>query len=508
MDPSNLPTAVTTDPLIAAALLGSARMSALPPPPDPSLEATWQAIDTDNPAVAILQALALTRALHHAGSRTQTARDSESPCPPESREPLPGGAVDALIRLLNGEFSEALPEALRLALASGRVLPSRVLPELLTAATRNHALRPAIPLVAGERGLWIARRHRKFSWLLEGAAVADDVWDGSHPALRIAWLRQTRATDPSRAATAISAQWSGEDAPMRESILRVVAESPQPCDEAWLEALALKDRRQDIRELAAVALSTLADSGFRGRAIARVRERVKIELRLLKRVIAVKPPDTFDPAWEADGIKGKPLQGTGEKAWWLRQMIALVPLVDWPDMLGVKESELFTLTLDSDWREPLLLGWIDSARRMPGRAQATQFLTFVATLDPWPPSAAAKGLVMAALLDALALADRFTNLDELALPLGMTLDLLARCGEPPPKGKGNATLALLDAASLSIPTGFSRQQARALAVCIPHDAILPRLEALAKLPELSAAAEEFATTLEFRRSLISHFKLP
>lgn len=501
---------MTSDPLIAAALLGSARMTALPPASDPSLEPTWRAIATENPAAAILQALALTRALHHAGTRTQTAVDAGSPCLPESREPLPVGAVDALLRLLKGEFPEAMPEAFRLALASGCVVPGRLLPELLTAATKDHTLRPAIPLLAGERGLWIARRQPKFFWLLEGAIVADDAWDGSYPALRIAWLRHTRATDPTRAAAAVSAQWPGEDASMRESILRVVAESPQPCDEVWLETLALKDRRQDVRELAAVALSSLTGSGFRERAIARVRERVKVELRLLKRIIAVNPPDTFDPAWEADGIKEKSPQGTGEKAWWLRQMISLVPLADWPGMLGVKETELFTLSIDRDWQEPLLLGWIDSARRMPGRTLAPQFLTFIAKLDPWPTTAAAKEMVMAALLDALAPAERFGMLDGVAreLPLHLALDLLARCGEPPPDGKGRGILALLDAASLSNPTGFIRQQARALAVCIPHDGIQPRLEALAKLSELSAAAEEFATTLEFRRSLISHFKLP
>ena len=43
---------------------------------------------------------------------------------------------------------------------------------------------------------------------------------------------------------------------------------------------------------------------------------------------------------------------------------------------------------------------------------------------------------------------------------------------------------------------------------MPHDGIQPRLEKLAKLAELSAAAEEFATTLEFRRSMISHFTIP
>ena len=116
------------------------------------------------------------------------------------------------MRLLNGEFPEVLPEALRLALASGRVLPARVLAGTANRRDQEPCPAPVDSRLAGERGVWIARRHRKFSWLLEGAAVADDAWDEGQPAVRIAWLRQTRATDPSRAAAAITAQWSGEDA--------------------------------------------------------------------------------------------------------------------------------------------------------------------------------------------------------------------------------------------------------------------------------------------------------
>jgi hypothetical protein len=65
--PPHPPPTVTTDPLIYAALLGTAHMSVLPPAPDPSLEIFWQAIDTEKPASAIFQALALTRA-HRSGS--------------------------------------------------------------------------------------------------------------------------------------------------------------------------------------------------------------------------------------------------------------------------------------------------------------------------------------------------------------------------------------------------------------------------------------------------------
>ena len=501
---------MTNDPLIATALLGSARMAAMPPAPDPSLEATWQAIPMENPAAAVLHGLAILRTLQRAGMKTLDAVDSTDPCPPESREAFPPAAVDVLKRLLAGEFSEVLPEWLRLASASPRIVPGRVLPDLLTAASKNPALRTAVPALAGERGLWIAGRHRRFSWMLEGIAVDENAWDDGEPAERLAWLRQTRLIDPSRAAAAISSQWSGEDAPLRESILRIVAESPQPCNEEWLESLALKDRRQEVRELAAAALSGLPESDFLKRAVARVVARVKIERRLLKRVIAIDPPAAFDPAWAADGIKEKPPQGIGEKAWWLRQMIALIPLDLWLGLLDLGRNDLFSTTIDKDWNDVLVLGWIDSARRMPHRSLAGRFLPFIATLEPWPPSAAIKSQVIAGSLAALPVLERYHILDQLApiVTTPLALDLLARCGEAPPPGVGHAILAVLDQALKTIPTPFYRPDARALAVCIPHDGIQPRLEMLAKLSELSAAAEEFATTLEFRKSLISHFTIP
>ncbi len=501
---------MTADPLFSAALLGTARMTSLPPAPDPLLEDSWNAISLENPAAAVLQALALTRALRRAGTRSLEAPTVSGACPPEPRAELSAASIDAVMRLLKGEFPEVLPEWLRLASASGRVVPPRSLPELLTAAKKDRSLRPAVRDIAGERGLWIARRHVEFSWLLEEAAVDDSAWNDGQPAERLAWLRQTRATDPTRAAAEITAHWPGEEGTMREAILRLIVESPQPCDEGWLEELALKDRRQEARDLAATALSCLTGSTFRNRALARLKERVKVERRLLKRVIAVEPPSVFDPAWAADGIKEKPPQGTGEKAWWLRQMIALVPLDDWPELLGISESDLFTLARDPDWQEPLLLGWLDSARRLPARALPRQFLPFLTTLDPWPNAAIAPGPMLSLLLDALPAAQRFNVLDGIAkkLAVPLALGLLVRCAEAPPPGTGKVILAVLDQALSTIPTPFGRHQSRALAICVPHEGIQPRLEVLAKLSELSPAAEEFATTLEFRRSLLPHFQIP
>jgi hypothetical protein len=492
------------DPLFSAALLGTARLTSLPPAPDALLEESWKDIPAENPVAAVLQALALTRALRRAGTRSLEAPAAADPCPPEPRDELSTASIDALMRLLKGEFPEVLPEWLRLALASGRVVPPRALPELLAAAKRDRSLRPAVRGIAGERGLWIARRHAAFAWLLEEAAVDDAAWEDGQPAERLAWLRQTRAADPERAIAAITAHWPGEEGTMRESILRVIAESPLPGDEPWLEELALKDRRQEARELAAAALLQIDGSAFRRRALERLRGQVKI----VKKTITLDPPAAYDPAWAADGIKEKPPQGTGEKAWWLRQIIALVSLDDWPGLLEISESDLFILSRDPDWQEPLLLGWIDSARRLPARSLPGHLLPFLATREPWPNTALPKHLVLSSVLNAMPPAAAVAALDAIAkhLPPLIALDLFARIGRPPPPGTGKALLALLDQTLATHPSPLARPQARSLAICIPHDAIQSRLEAIAQLSELSPAAEEFATTLEFRRSLLPHFE--
>lgn len=501
---------MTNDPLIATALLGTARMSAMPVPPDPFLEEAWNAIPIGNPASALLQALALAGTLHRAGTRSRGVNEDLPACPEDARPLLPPAAADLAARLLAGEHAELLPEWLKLAGASGMLLPARMVPDLLAAATGNDALCRIAPAIAGERGRWLARRREEFSWLLESAAVDDSAWETGKTSERLAWLRQTRASDPAKAAGAVSSNWASEDGPTREAILRIVSEQPLPCDESWLESQALKDRRQEVRELAAVSLTGIPDSAFRTRAIARVRERVKIERRLLRRFIVVEPPDSFDPVWTLDGIKEKPPQATGEKAWWLRQILAMVPLDDWPGLLGVAPDELFQLPRDKDWQDALILAWIDSSRRMPARALAGAFVPFVATLEPWPSQAGMKHLVLQTILDAQPKELRFALLDRVSatLPEPIALELISRCGESPPEGMGSGVFAMIRRAIGTVPSPLTRPQARALALCVPPAEIQSWLETIARMPELTAPAEEFANTLEFRRSMIQHLSTP
>lgn len=496
---------MTHDPLISMALLGSARVGELPAAPDPALDGVWDSIGMENPSVGILQALALTRAWQRAGVKSTEVGDGEGSCPPESREFLPGTVVEGARRLMSGEFPEVLPEWLGMAGLSGKILPARVLPEMLAAATRDASMRPAIATLAGERGVWMARRHAKYSWLLGESDVPDDAWDGDDGPLRLAWYRQTRERDPVRAAEAIAAQWAGEDASMRENLVRIIAKDPQPADEEWLEKTALADRRQETRELAALALAGIPDSAFRKRAWKRLRECVTI----VGSTIQVDPPNQFETEWAADGIRSKPAQGTGDKAWWLRQIVALVPLDEYHKVFVSNEiGGIFGMTIEGDWREAIILGWIDSARRMPRSAGGAPALAFFANLEIWPTSAPARSRVLAGILETLSPDARFDWLDPIApdLPAPLMLELFIRAGVPP-NGRGDRLLRILKQEVGKIPTTlFSRTEARALAACVPPSRIQPFLEFLGGLPEITTFAEAFATTLEFRRLLHSQFQ--
>ena len=505
---------MTPDPLITASLLGTARVQALPPAPASEIAVEWQAIPRDNPAAALLHALALMRALHRAGANTQSAPLSTvQTCPSETRALLSPGAVDVARRLLAGEAREFLPEWLKHATTSGKILPARLLPDFLSSATRNPGLRPAASALAGERGLWLARRHPEFSWLLESTTPQESAWDDGTPFERIAWLRHLRVSDPARAAEIITTQWPAEDAPMRESILRLVAENPHPRDETWLESAALRDRRQEIRALATASLMEIPGTAFRARAVARLCNHVKIQRRLLKRIISIEPPAAFDPEWAADGIKEKPPAGTGEKAWWLQQMISRIPLDQWPALLGISQDELFTLTRDEDWGKVLIAGWIESAERHPTRALADRFIPFLAPMNPWPNPAIPKSQVIKTILKKLPAPAQFTILDHLAktterLKRPVVLDFLAHVGTHPPQGQGEAVLDALQAELGANDCFLNRAQARALSGCIPPAEIQPTLERLAKLPTLTTAAEEFATALEFRKFMLSQLITP
>jgi hypothetical protein len=88
----------------------------------------------------------------------------------------------------------------------------------------------------------------------------------------------------------------------------------------------------------------------------RVRPMVVYRRGLLGGKLAVAPPDRCGPELVADGVEPKPPQGTGERAWWLSQMLGLVPPATWP-------VEAAAAAASTDWESALLRGWAAAAAR-------------------------------------------------------------------------------------------------------------------------------------------------
>jgi len=90
---------------------------------------------------------------------------------------------------------------------------------------------------------------------------------------------------------------------------------------------ALDDRHKQVREAALELLGRLPDSGYARRMVARARECV--DLSGTGR-IGVTPPQECDRSMRRDGITTRPPTGTGERAWWLEEVLTRTPLSTWP----------------------------------------------------------------------------------------------------------------------------------------------------------------------------------
>jgi len=109
-------------------------------------------------------------------------------------------------------------------------------------------------------------------------------------------------------------------------------------------------KRQDVRKAAAELLARLPASAFVTRMRRRVAPLITQKKSLLGAKLDITAPQACDAGMLADAIDPKPPPGIGEKAWWLSQMIAYVPLSTW-------SIEMVAPAASSDWSRALLDGW-------------------------------------------------------------------------------------------------------------------------------------------------------
>jgi hypothetical protein len=282
------------------------------------------------------------------------------PCPPEKRPYLPAPAADYLKRILSGEFETTLPEFLGLAAQRGYLAPPEILPALLGLGKND--LRPLVLALAGQRGVWLAKYNPSWAYALPAAREED--WETGKLEERFNLLEALRRENPGKALQLLQSRWGLEAGDGRALLMRVLAINLSPADEPFLEN-CLDDKRKEVRDFALNLLVRLPASRLVERNLGRLEALIQFKSKMLfKDSLDVNLPEKLDPGAKRDGISGAVMRKSmGEKANWLAQMLSATPPACWSQKWKRSPDKLLGLALSSEWKEPLLLGWLLAAER-------------------------------------------------------------------------------------------------------------------------------------------------
>jgi hypothetical protein len=361
---------------LVSALAGTARQ----PPPGAG------AGDAEGALLAAAAALAVRRLAGWVPPRADPP--AVAPCPPDQRPVVSPAAELRLAGMLAEGGAELLPEWLELAAGSRLLVPPRLLPALLAHAEARPTLRRPVLAVIGERGAWLAAQVPAWDF----AAVGDPeaAFAGGTRAARTEALRELRRRDPAAALERLTAGWAAEPGADRAALIACLAVGLESGDEPFLEA-ALGDARKEVRAQARDLLARLPGSRLAARMRGRAAAMVVHRKTLLGGRLDVSPPAELDAGMAADGVEREPLAGQGERAWWLAQVVGLVPPAAWP-------VDAVAAAARSEWAPAVLAGWAAGAARFQDAARAEALVLHWSGTkedDPWARSFSPDQVVLA-----------------------------------------------------------------------------------------------------------------
>jgi len=360
------------DELVQLALLGTERQEPAAATPGSALGDLIGQLDRCERERFVLSAAALTFQHERAGSLAlRDARPLPQQCGAEKQPRANHRAGSHLLLLLSGEHDELLSEWLRLAAATHQLAPADTLPGLLALGASKVEICEAILRVLGERGRWLAAQNPSWNWPM-GASADPGIWQTEEPRARLLFLQRLRRTHPTQARELVSSTWKEETPEDRATFVGAFGIGLAAEDEPFLEN-ALDDKRKEVRRAAAGLLACLSESAYIRRMLERVspllhfssgmpRSGAKLK-KPKKPTLELSLPGECDKAMLRDGIESKPPAGIGEKAWWIVQMLEVVPLRTWTQSWSCSVADILKASLNGEWAKELFEAWTRAAIR-------------------------------------------------------------------------------------------------------------------------------------------------
>jgi hypothetical protein len=494
--------------LLSSALLGTER-SEVPELGLGDVSQTGTAVLARRPVetrlLAMVGVVAASRKAGHV-----PATDSGPAAEPAPHDPRPTVApqVAWILRRILEDRLELLIEWLTLCAARDRRPPDDELPRLLTMAARNREVRDALAPVVGPRALWLVDHLPELAGgLRKEPRDASEAWEEAATiADKALVLADVRRRNPPAARDLLESSWDDLTTQDRARCLQVLAIEPALEDVPLLER-ALRDTRAEVRLTAADLLVTLPGSD-----LARLAES-------LARSVLARPGrrraslNVQVPSWNDDlarlGIARKAPPGTGERSWWLRELIGRVAPSRWTAWLDAEPGTLIEHARRTDEAGAILLGWVTAARRFGDRDWATVLLDVPEIVSGNLLVDATAGDDPLALLEVLDPVERQNQAARLVASL--EIERAVACAErvPPPwsPAMDEAVLQVLGRQGQLISKAFvelSRLAARRMSPARSadfEDVIIGEWNRLMTYPGLS----EFLDLMAFRAQMASAF---
>jgi hypothetical protein len=428
--------------IVNAALVGSARAAVdealAPTTPEGGLVAP---LSDENAEQRLLLAAGARSIYRLAGYAPERLDEAPEPAPAETLTVCPAHVADLLHQLFTARANDLLREALARMAAAGLILPPEMLPLALGSATV--AQRPLVAQVVGERGAWLGGFNSAWAWVRDAQihrldelpADAETIWQEGAPADRLQILARWRMSDPAKARDEIAAVWRQEKADFRVELAEALANNLSAEDEP-LHETALDDRSANVRAAAQRLLARIATSAYRARAVARA----DTLLTMGKKKLATTLPAAHEKSWERDGILAKTRQGSGERSWWLMQIVAVTPPAHWVERFGIAPADLIAAATDEhgadvlegwsraavlydarDWVAPLVEAW--SKQLAKRRTGGVAPLEMCELLLPKLPQAALEAMALKILKQGESKGDIAWETIVAALPRPWSVDL-------------------------------------------------------------------------------------
>jgi len=375
---------------LSAALIGTERRPPALPKGDDDFTKMLQSLEWEQPALALLNATSAIAQYQAVGIPHETISNSETsestavkPCEPDTT-PCCSDRIAKYLGITLKDYTEAASELLELIAASGQRVPPRWLPTLLRFGEKRTYLQPLIVSVLGNRGRWLAAQNPNWQYgctlpstpSTESEESTRDIeiellafrqqWDAESRSERILTFRQWRSLDAASAREALAETWKREAWRDREAFITAMTPQLSLEDEPFLETV-LSDRANAVRTYAAELLSTLPSSQLCQRITEQIQPFIQICKKGKQLQINVTLPEKYDPNWAKDGIERKPQNGEGERAGWLRQMLANVPLSTW----NANPEEIAKAAANHEWREALVNGWASAIQKQQAQPKAS-----------------------------------------------------------------------------------------------------------------------------------------